>query len=191
MPELDTKRIFDCWARIRRQNDPIVKIDGDIRPFFCSELRQNMLSAPPARRSKMSPLHWAVVPTTGCGAQLASYCSGDILFLRVLQENENSKSEDSSRRKTFSHMHHTLHKHAIYCTNIIWSVLERIWCVVHMLFESQFWSQCPREISTAQNTTSHQSDIVSEQEQVHWDHKHVLYRFALRFGLHRVMKFGP
>ena len=191
MPDFDTRRIFDRWARIRRENDRIDKIDGATQPFFHSELRRNMFSLHCARRNT----HLQLPRITSCSGMhagtLTCHCSCRCVFLRTPQASKNSKSEESSRRKNFSDMLQTFIKHATYYSNIISSALECAWYVSHVLFENQFWSQCPREISTTKNTISHESDMLTEQEQVLWGRKEVLFQCAMRFGLHRVMNFGP
>jgi hypothetical protein len=189
MPNFDIIRIFDRWVRFRSQIERIVETDGDISRFSRSELRQNMFLLRCARRKRMynacghGVSRWVQPPSSTSEYWLY------ILFLPAQRVIKIGKSEESSRRKKSSRMHQTLHKHVITCYNMLSCVLV---CLSHAgweLFAFHFWLQYPREISATQSTRSHESDMISAQEKVLWNHRQVLYTATLLWGLYRVMNF--
>jgi hypothetical protein len=191
MPNFDTRRVFDRWARFRSQIERIIKTGGDTSRFVRSELRQNMFGLHCARRKRMY---------NACGHGVSSWVQPlpstseyrlYILFLPAQRAIEIGKSEESSRRKSLSHMHQTLNKHVICCLNIISSAPECVWCVLRVLFDIQFFSLCPQEISAAKNTRSREPGMLTGKEKVLQDHKHILYPYASRFCLYCFTNFGP
>src|SRR4051812_21531482 len=101
-----------------------------------------MISLHSARRTKMTTLNLHAKVEAEYNAP-STHCSRVVIFvLRVEQAIKVNKSEDFSRRKKLSHMHHSYNNKEITCYNIISSVAMCLSYVSRALFAFLFWSAC-------------------------------------------------